>query len=65
MILCMRNAICLALVMIGACACGMVREESATASSKQNWFEYAYYSSPAIDETTEGGALKASRMKLQ
>lgn len=66
MILCARNAICLALVIIGASACGMMRDEGTTASNgQQNWFEYAYYSSPAMDETADGGAPKAPRMKLQ
>lgn len=50
MILCVRNTLCLALVVLTASACGMMREEGATASSAPAWFQYAYYSSEATLE---------------
>lgn len=65
MILCAKNTLCLALVILGASACGMMRDESSTtASTQQNWFEYAYYSS-AADETADGGAARAKPLRLQ
>ena len=66
MILCARNALCLALVVLGTAACGMMRDEGTTASTdKQNWFEYAYMSSAVNFETSEDGAPVAKPLRLQ
>lgn len=66
MILCVRNALCLALVVLSASACGMMRDESTTASTEQqNWFEYAYMSSAVNFETAEDGAPHAKPLRLQ
>lgn len=45
--LCVRNYICLGLALFGASACDMMRDEGDTAQQQHQWFEYAYYSSPA------------------
>lgn len=67
MILCARNTLCLALVILSASACGMMRDESTSASTsqQQNWFEYAYMSSAVNFETAEDGAARAKPLRLQ
>lgn len=51
MILCVRNVLCLSLVILTASACGMGDGKQAAASQqKSQWFEYAYYSSEATLE---------------
>ncbi len=67
MILCARNAVCLSLVILLASACGMMRDDGATASNdkQQNWFEYAYMSSAVNFETAEDGAARAKPLRLQ
>lgn len=66
MILCVRNVLCLALVVLSASACGMMRDEGATASNdQQNWFEYAYYSSASVNESADDGAIRSKPLRLQ
>ena len=55
------------MVVILASACGMMRDDSATAASKKNdWFEYAYYSSPVNFESADDVAARHARpLRLQ
>lgn len=58
----------LSLILAMACsACGMMDDSSTSTAfnGRHDWFEYAYYASPALMEDSDADGQKSKPLRLQ
>jgi len=60
----LRNAMLISVVMLTT-ACGMREDSMSAMNDKSNWFEYAYYSSPANLEQSADAHKAVRPIRLQ